>query len=703
MAEEVISNASRYSSALFLCLTSSIGFCLAFLPILPQNPDFPPSAFTSKDFMLGSLTVTMILCSLISLWILFHRRAYHRDQILFWPMQCYHCARAFGISNPTPETLSPDTETFNSPGPASLQRASTFNDSVRAVSHACNIQTSHSSRDTVQKHLGLRESSRGLNSSVPGASGLVSNPPKVIKSIPSQPDVLVLEKDDPCELLPVCLPSGSSYHRPLRDGDVDVSTDVFLCSVSDETSRDQISCETRIMEDSYIIVASGPNSTSGENQSNNLQSRHNKEHLNIQGLVYTKPHKSLINIFQFFTALTVLGILVDTIQSVKCILRDDQSTSSNSFHVFENILYLITNLIALLFFRTFYGAVFVDKTSLSYTLAFFFGMFFFVSMKVIAHPISEFGHYNQTKTNFCMPHGDSFWRTFADPFYEECAITGAAICLQMWTSILPLSTLKVRDQTAEYEEIKETNTWSDGCKKPGRSLSTRFTLVFSFAASVAYFAGSRVLSSGKQAGSLKYKHAYLSDVSRLVFFAPPLILCIWHLFVTRSFPRFRATTNIPNIRNLIGVHDVMLLFSGSGVFTLHIFRIISAAIELSQEPAAHHHIAISDKDILLWVTFVISCYDIVRVVLTTLVLLVAQRQQLQGARERKWARICLMYLVAANITQWLEESTKKPLWLVLSSGFGLFKGEIIGMLLNPFITIYSLHSATVAYEIFKSI
>ena len=71
-----------------------------------------------------------------------------------------------------------------------------------------------------------------------------------------------------------------------------------------------------------------------------------------------------------------------------------------------------------------------------------------------------------------------------------------------------------------------------------------------------------------------------------------------------------------------------------------------------------------------------------------------------------WTLLCLLYIGIANVTQWLwdsliHEAGSELAWPVLVMFFEGNVGQIIGMLLVPFVHLYGLHTAIMAFEIFK--
>ena len=70
--------------------------------------------------------------------------------------------------------------------------------------------------------------------------------------------------------------------------------------------------------------------------------------------------------------------------------------------------------------------------------------------------------------------------------------------------------------------------------------------------------------------------------------------------------------------------------------------------------------------------------------------------------QTKWVLVCLATVVVTAGVHWLSTSLEEKAFLLQRLYFGDKAGNVIGVLLEPFETIYDLHAAMVAYELYKS-
>ena len=107
---------TKYSSTLLLSFIASLGLCCAVYIILPSNHrQSSGDDSRSKDIAYASIRITISLILLFlctyGIWIVRNRAKFHKNQEVYWPFECSHCARAVGlVSNPSGGEFNQSTQ-----------------------------------------------------------------------------------------------------------------------------------------------------------------------------------------------------------------------------------------------------------------------------------------------------------------------------------------------------------------------------------------------------------------------------------------------------------------------------------------------------------------------------------------------------------------------------------------------------------------
>ncbi|XP_071487784.1 uncharacterized protein [Diadema antillarum] len=145
-------------------------------------------------------------------------------------------------------------------------------------------------------------------------------------------------------------------------------------------------------------------------------------------------------------------------------------------------------------------------------------------------------------------------------------------------------------------------------------------------------------------------------------------------------------------------HDVLLLLCTCGIFSQNFFR-SCAAVGLLVKGGS-----LSNDDILLSVSAIVYSLVITIVIwLTATFLFDIQRYSKATPQRTKWNLSCLIYIIVMNGMEWVIRSFTAENWVIHTLFFGNKTGEVIGVLLDPFSSLYQLHTAMIAYEIYKVI
>ena len=60
-------------------------------------------------------------------------------------------------------------------------------------------------------------------------------------------------------------------------------------------------------------------------------------------------------------------------------------------------------------------------------------------------------------------------------------------------------------------------------------------------------------------------------------------------------------------------------------------------------------------------------------------------------------------MVVLNATNWLVSIAEENSWMDFQSYFGSQLGKVMGVLMEPFASLYGLHAAIIAYETYKTV
>ena len=90
---------SLYHSSLLMCFLLSLGICAAVLPSIPfeENDEDSPRGELTYVITRSCLTIILIFFEMFAWYVVRKRDSFHKNQEVFWPMSCRHCARAVGL------------------------------------------------------------------------------------------------------------------------------------------------------------------------------------------------------------------------------------------------------------------------------------------------------------------------------------------------------------------------------------------------------------------------------------------------------------------------------------------------------------------------------------------------------------------------------------------------------------------------------
>ena len=448
---------------------------------------------------------------------------------------------------------------------------------------------------------------------------------------------------------------------------------------------------------------------------------------------YKQPHKSLLRVYNMFGILALINLPIQFLTVISCLTLTDGFGLTNvtlfTKFVFEMSVF-ITLASSLFFFNIYYEAVFIDVTRFSYAFVVFFATAIWMFNNVASVPIAIILDTYYDPLEHCEV--DYKFKKFIldqekqlTKFYAECCVVFAAIVWQMWSSILPRSSIDSRSNSllSNNQHVLQNISYCSKVKSWVRRIREKITvfrddrtnerqyilvdqgtsrkmrlfrnicLIILLVSSVLYCTGQFTL----YANSFDFTSStltYLQWSLEISYSIPLLGLLHYQSFILN---RSKRTPVKPGVSGLLEGHDRLLLLSCGGIFAISIFRLIGA-IEMFTQVSS-----VGTDDIVL--ASYAAIYSIFRIYLfwsMTSFLLLVQRRMVQSLLETKLVLVCLLYTVALNAANWLISIAEVHACIELQSYYGSKLGEVMGGLFEPFESLYGLHAAIVAYETYQN-
>ena len=655
--EDTTKGRPNYNSSLCLCLLSSLGVCLAFLPYIPL------SIVGKRDviFILSRIVMILVIAAVEFLLIHFIRNKdrFHQAQLIFWPNRCRHCARVLGNMRSTSTDQS-----NNTPGDqAGVQVVGDTNlDALPiAIRHEANNRTE-------------RSCSSGRNGS---------------KNF-----------------------SGTSYF--LTSGNSSISRPISASPLSPETSPYSSTSSYQPHCDPSLV-----------DQDVTTRGHHCKRQH-----VYSKRHRSLVNVFNVFCLIALFGIPFLVINKLVCIVNSNGSMTKLITQEIYDVLLLSLIPVAMMFSMRYYDAIFVTTSRNCYSIVIFLSGGIWVSAMKLVMPISNLLGFDEMGSSCKMNSTYGKFLHYGEramtPFYTECAIISTGILWQAWTSFVSRSELHLDREMPRYDAIPIApnsrhwcqifSSWLKSlvgkCRRSSGNGEEKIELIsrdstsgferyifkcwfVAISISIIYFTVSMWLiwDGYSLFPSKTTQQVYVGWSLEMLFYFPYFIF-FYHI---SHLSRDRAHQPVSSQRSLEG-HDILLLLCTCGIFCQTVFRITSGfGLLLSGR-------ATSGDDYATWISSIIySIFIIFLIFNLTSFLLRIQRHDPLNPTQVKWVLAFLIYISVLNSTEWLIDSIIVETWIVQCQFFGQTTGKVIGTLLDPFATLFGLHAAMVAHEAFKVI
>ena len=639
-----------YSSTMLLCLLSSFGICVVVISILPVSHNVC-EVIHAICRIISSGMMIVIACLVVK----FTRKksAYHKAQVVFWPMRCRHCALALGVQ---PQ------------------------ESGNAISGGlgCIPSTSSSLVDSTPSSSG-QGNATGTSSSV------------------------------------------QKRHSSANATAVKFSATSMQSFFVDKTPPN----------------ASSRNETSSQNQSGHewVSNQYSRSLSSpIPFIVGAKRNRSLLNVFIIFCVFALISIPFSAIGKLMCVRESHDTLLYLVSGEIHNLVSLALIPVGMTFAVNYFDAVFVSTRQNTFTIVILLSGTIWLSVSKLIIPISILlesplstpgspCYLNGTFGNFLK-----YEELILMPIYSECTIIATGILWQLWMSFVPKSVCDLQSNVPLIREFSRSIICSQLkkarmrcsllfhkilklCRRRGEECdyllenethtnlkrSLNKTWLFSAITSMIYFASCVYLVRNYDDSPLNNQHLYIAWCVEMVFILPFFIFFMQLSYVSSSSGSGRQGHVYYSWRRL-EEHNIVLLLCTCGIFCLSIIRMIAAAGSLFNPEAVY-----DPNEIALFVFAML--YSVVTssmIWLMTSFLLRIQRQPQGNIVETKWTLVCLIYMTLTNATQWLIESIIVQRWPVHRAYFGNTAGQVIGILLDPFVTLYGLHAAMVAYEIYKT-
>ena len=651
MADEHEFSYKKIAFSRFLSLMAVIIICLLIEPFLVSND----KGRYLQDVLLTIVTYASDVLGFITLVVAFlyirRKGKFHREQTVFWPTRCHHCARV----------LDPER--------------------------------------------GLRRADSGIVSSVQRNNETVSSP--------ESPGLISHFIREEC-----------------RSSTLSTSiTDILVTPRVNETAQNNSSLSS--------------NQFSGNNDI--LQNSCTKYR-------YQSQNRPLITVFWVFVFIYTIGLIIEIIRHFSCYAHGKYSAMITISFTTSSAEILVAFPVILVFVEGFNDAIFLD----SYKNRGVIALMLFIAIWKCMELMLPFGKllnshqgFNETNKETLVNYkacylndtlGDIF-RHFdhvTKPIYTEIWLIVFAIVFQFWNSFAPKTSITIESDPLERESctldlsfqwqnrllfnlkrcFRRTQQSCCLARRENEPLlpapsSSRVSKIFSVIWT------SFLMSNIPYLGLCLYfvydPHTFRTSTEFHVtdsFFVLwsfetvfDVSLCILFTYRNIKMKKFAnrsvRRSSDPVLRTKLKGHEIMLLVCSYGIFCQSIFLLTAAAGSL----ITNHGLA-AEKRFSCIIAVVHSTVKVLMVWQMTGFLISIPRQKcdrLFDVPDKKISSVCLITVIVVSGTQWLIASIEHKTFLLEKLYFGDNSGEAIGILLEPFETIFELHAAMVAYELYKEL
>ena len=458
-------------------------------------------------------------------------------------------------------------------------------------------------------------------------------------------------------------------------------------------------------------------------------------------------NRAMINVLNVFYFVCCVGLCTEVTLDFMCYFRGQYAVGTVIANFAYNLGLIIAVPTLVIYLDTYIGAVFVDSYQNLVTVALILLVSIWQCEIRLIIPIGSLLRvHNNVNRTICNLNNtiEDFLRGIyhiASPFYTESAIMLLGIALQSWNSIVSKTSIDLaKHKNPEEMEACTSNLcfqrrkkritfkWKRSLRRitslcrrhemenherrlliPANS-SERFsqvliiTWILFIVANLPYLGLSLYIVFNPTEISDAYEENFVLWSFEIAFSLLFCALSAYRNIQEMNIARRLGRMNDRSVRKLKG-HEIMLLVCCFGIFCHCVFLLLSAGgilINNHEDRTAEH--TLSKLCILAIV------HAVVRMIMVwqmTVFLIGLPRRTFDtpfAHAEKKWVLIRLISVIVISGTQWLITSMANSSIIVLQRiFFGKVAGEVVGDILEPFGTLYGLHAAMMAYELYRSI
>ena len=455
------------------------------------------------------------------------------------------------------------------------------------------------------------------------------------------------------------------------------------------------------------------------------------------------PHRALLNVYGVFCFVSCVGMFLQSIRYCICYGQGEYPAWKTFRHVAANMGIIIALPTTLAFVNAYIDAFYVDSYQNLVTIALLLILSIWKCADCVLRPIkilleSRYSN-NETVTVFCRINGTFFdiydhIDHIAGPFYTETSMIMLGISLQLWSSFVSKTSINSRRNPIAMEScnldisfsisrrcsislifkqsfrrflnlIRSQN--SENQPLISRNTSHRFskvrfvTWIVFVTANLPYLGLSLMYVFHPSEIAEQFHENNILMSFEIIFCCSFSVLCNYAKLKEKKIPHVSYSNDVGSSWKLKG-HEIMLIVCSYGIFTQCILLLTAGAGNLIN----NGNLMSPEEHMSCKIAIVYSVIKILTAWQMTVFLSRIPRQKCDNPSEHvkiKWILVCLISVMVICGVQWLITSLENKTFLLQRLYFGDKAGKAIGILLEPFGTIYSLHAATVAYELYGEI
>ncbi|XP_072050477.1 uncharacterized protein [Amphiura filiformis] len=443
-----------------------------------------------------------------------------------------------------------------------------------------------------------------------------------------------------------------------------------------------------------------------------------------------------INIHRFQLVLFGIGgIIYLIIDLVK--MSYNQTTVEAIVVITDDVTHLISLAAQMIFFIMYEGALLRNVTALHYAIAMMIADKVWTWISLTLSSVADIAHQPNIGHSNNSTNALETSQSFLEPFFIEFLTTCVGILLYMWSSIgkKPQRRTCFEDETGTDDEVyspyrnydsiitesQEHRLLSnDGDTVSDRTMlrsmmnvelqdtstlfpksAKRVGVLLSVITSVSYLIAGLILRDGPLeyvGDSLRpFDRMYILLGVKVVVFGPLTILC-----TISAYKMYKNTNHTPAS---LSTNDYLLLVTTAGVFLWFLFKLIATIAVTTIED---QNLNITYYNVMSYCAEDLVC--IVNTWVLTQFLLGAHSIYILRYPLSKLTKICLTYLAAISVSEWLQLALERDVLIhrystlspVLNAVYGDIGTRVLIYVFYPIMELYRFHSVVMACEILIS-